>query len=449
MNIMNLSALEIAQKIANKEITSVDVVQFYIDRIHALSHLNSISELFETEALEQARQKDLQMESGICLSPFHGIPILLKDNLDVKGHITHAGTVYLNDIAQQSCELVLQLECLGFVILGKTKMTELAFGLSGQNPMQGTPMNPWSAQQLSPGGSSSGSAVAVAAGLSPLAIGGDTGGSIRTPAALNGIFGFKPSSHKIADQGAVPLSASLDTLGPFSRFAEDITVLYQLLSASSCESEQETDVIYYLDEASFPFPLEAQILAIWRNFLHRLEVQGFKLLPWAVPKSFDFQDLSDRTSDIIAYESYLYHGEKAEDLQATMWELVRQRVLRGKEISQRDYETLIQEREKFQLLFKQSLHGRSLLFPVSPFFALVSSQEDTEFTHVGEYTRPFNYLDAPSYAFPVGSSQVGLPMGLQLVSHQGNDCAVVNTVQKIAQSMTIQAPVAPLCIHEV
>ncbi len=447
MNIVNLSALELGRQIACKKITSVESVQFYIDRNLKFKHLDCISELFESDALEQAKHLDELLQQGIRLSPFHGVPVLLKDNLDVAGHITHAGTVYLDKVAQANCELADQLQALGLVILGKTKMTELAFGLSGQNPMQGTPKNPWAEQQFAPGGSSSGSAVAVASGLCPLAFGGDTGGSIRTPAALNGVFGFKPSTDKISGNGAVPLSKTLDTLGPFARFAADISVLLELLSDTNAEQASAENTVYALDESAFPHPLEPEVLTLWREGLKRIESLGIKIKNWQRPLNFDFHDLSDRTSDIIAYESYLYHGDLAENNETLMWKQVRQRILRGKEITQQRYETLIAERTQFQQEFKASLKGQCLLCPVSPFVSTVSSSTDTEFSHVGEYTRPFNYLDAPSYAFPITQSVNGLPMGIQLVSYRSNDVEVMNTVQKIADGLNIHSIFPPLCQH--
>lgn len=443
MNILNLSALDIAKKIANKEITSVDVVQFYIDRIKKFDHLNCISTLYDSNALEIAKKMDEHVEIGNLKSIFHGVPILIKDNFDIQGDVTYAGTTYLNKIAVENAKLVDELIECGFVILGKTKMTELAFGLSGQNPKQGTPKNPWSFKNLAPGGSSSGSAVAVAAGLCPLAIGGDTGGSIRTPAAMNGIFGFKPSSDRFNGNGTVPLSKSLDTIGPMSRFSEDITALYGLLNHCNESDMGNFDFdgeIFYLDNKSLPYPLDAEIEMLWNHCLDSLRSKGYKLTSWIPPKSFDFVDLSNRTSDIIAFESYQYHAEYAEKNDIPMWGLVRKRVSRGKEISKDIYLKAIQERNLYQNIFKESLLSKSvLLFPVAPFFAPEITEIDIEFAHVGEFTRPFNYLDAPSYSFPIGFSSNYLPAGIQLVSYQNNDVKVINAVQDICEKLNIFA----------
>lgn len=446
MNLLNISALEIARKISSKEVTVIDLVKFYINRIETHKDLNCISELFETEALERARQLDTLNIASKRLSQFHGIPILVKDNLDIKGHVTKAGTIYLNQIAQESCALVRQLESLGFVILGKVKMTELAFGLSGQNPMQGTPRNPWSKKQLAPGGSSSGSSVAVAAGLCPLSIGGDTGGSIRTPAALNGVFGFKPSSDQIDASGGVALSKTLDTLGPIALRSEDICELYALLSRTNApQFRSDLNEIYYLAEEDFPYPLNDEVLSLWNKLLTQLAEQGFTLKKWQPPTGFNFEELSNRTSKIIAYESYLYHGKDAENQQTKMWQLIRERVLNGKKITAKEYQQTITERSIFQNIFKQSLvENQCLMLPVSPIFAVELDAQDTQFVHVGDYTRPFNYLDAPSFTFPIGTSSTNLPMGVQLVSHQGNDHLVLEQAQAIIGKLNIQPKVADI-----
>lgn len=446
MNLLNISALEIARKISSKEVTVIDVVKFYINRIETHKDLNCISELFETEALERARHLDALNVASKRLSQFHGVPILVKDNLDVKGHVTKAGTIYLDQIAQQSCALVRQLENLGFVILGKVKMTELAFGLSGQNPMQGTPYNPWSRKQLAPGGSSSGSSVAVAAGLCPLSIGGDTGGSIRTPVALNGIFGFKPSSDQIDASGGVALSKTLDTLGPIALRSEDIYELYALLSKTNApQLRSDLNEIYYLTEEDFPYPLNDEVLSLWNKLLTQLAEQGFTLKKWQLPTGFNFEELSNRTSKIIAYESYLYHGKYAENQQTKMWQVIRERVLNGKKITAEEYQQTITERSIFQNIFKQSLvENQCLLLPVSPIFAVELDAQDTQFVHVGDYTRPFNYLDAPSFTFPIGTSSTNLPMGVQLVSHQGNDHLVLEQAQAIIDRLNIQPKVADI-----
>lgn len=443
MNLLNLSAVEIAKQIASQNISICDVLKFYLDRIEQFKELNCISALYSEEALDRAKALDQQLTQVDKLPPFFGVPVLVKDNLFIQGKPTSAGTIYFDDIAEHSSRYVELLENLGFIIIGKTCMTELAFGLSGLNPKQGTPKNPWSELTIAPGGSSSGSAVAVAAGLVPMAIGGDTGGSIRTPAALNGIFGFKPSAKLIQDNGSVPLSKTLDTLGVFSLHVEDIKQFY--LHAADLSQNPVAEKIYYIADEDLPFPLDSDISQAWNEFKDKLCLQGFDLEAWSVPDSIDFQNLSDRTSDIIAYESYRYHGDVAHDHSKQMWDKVRGRVLRGHDIDTSAYEKLMNERHIIQDSFKDSLRGQCLIFPVTPFSSAISTLDDTEFMHVGEYTRPFNYLDAPSISLPVAYNDANIPMGFQLIAAKGQDDLVLNTAEIIKTKLELTPVISPLC----
>lgn len=446
MNFLNMSALDIAQHIANGSTSSVAVTQFFINRIESLAELNCISDLFAEQALAQAQHLDDLTAQGKACSIFHGTPIILKDSIDVAGHVSQAGTVYLSEKADTDASLVQQLKQLGFVILAKAKMTELAFGLSGQNPQQGTPHNPWATQVVAPGGSSSGCAVAIAAGLSPLAIGGDTGGSIRAPAAFNGIFGFKPSQFRIDGSGTVPLAKSLDTLGPMSLHFNDLVQLYLLLSNQSLASMSEAMApIYYLDHLDFPAPLAPEIMLLWQKLLEDLSLQGVVLKPWIRPQELDFTELSAFTSTIIAYESYRYHGDAAENPATPMWQVVRERVCKGKLISADEYQTALQQRAYYQQIFKDSLGDNlSLLLPASPLFATDLDELDTNYMHVGDYTRPFNYLDAPACSFPIGFSKDQLPIGVQLVNAFAQDQQLLSQAQQLIQCLNIEASTAEL-----
>lgn len=445
MNFLKMSALDIAKKIADGSTSSVAVTQFYINRIKSLEYLNCISYLFCEQALAQAQHLDTLTAQGLSCSVFHGTPIILKDSIDVAGYVTQAGTIYGTQKANADAALVQQLKQLGFVILAKAKMTELAFGLSGQNPKQGTPHNPWSEETVAPGGSSSGCAVSIAAGLSPLAIGGDTGGSIRTPAAFNAIFGFKPSQHQIDGSGTTPLAKSLDTLGPMSLYFDDLVQLYRLLSKQSLPEIERAKTIYYLADADFPVPLAPALLQLWQQLLEQLKQHGFQLQAWVRPQAFNFTQLSAFTSTIIAYESYRYHGDAAENPETPMWEVVRQRVCNGKLISNEEYQTALQQRAHYQQIFKDSLATHcSLLLPVSPLFPTTMDALDINHAHVGDYTRPFNYLDAPACSFPIGFNAEQLPAGAQLVTAFDQDQHLLSLTQDLLKRLNVQAHIAPL-----
>ncbi len=205
--------------------------------------LRSFIRVLPERALAQAQAAESALKSGADLGPLHGIPYAAKDLFDVKGVPTTAGTHLLaGNIAGQDCTAVRKLAAAGMVLLGKTCTVQFAYGAAGINHDQGTPHNPWHAVPHAPGGSSSGSAVAVAAGLAPMALGSDTGGSVRVPAALCGIVGLKTTVGRISRAGVYPLCWTLDSVGPITRCVEDAALVYQALQGSDAHDESTAGV---------------------------------------------------------------------------------------------------------------------------------------------------------------------------------------------------------------
>lgn len=275
------SALSIASQIASGQVTSREVTQHFLDRIARADRLNAFTEVFAEQALAQADAADAALRPGGSgpSSPLHGVPVAIKDSIEVAGSTASAGSLSRLNITSDITATAVQRMCAaGMVVLGKTHMTEFAFGLAGQNPTRGTPWNPWdAAQHRAPGGSSSGCGTAVAAGLAPIAVGGDTGGSVRAPATLNHLVGFKPSSGVISGAGVVPLAPTLDVLGPIAHSVADAHALTAILAGPdgadalsqqipSAISEglrdalpivtpQTLPVLYVLDQRAFPATL--------------------------------------------------------------------------------------------------------------------------------------------------------------------------------------------------
>ncbi len=190
--------------------------------------------VWDNQARTVARAQDDLRRAGYASSSLAGIPISIKDLFDVEGEITLAGTKALDDAAPAVADapVVKRLKAAGAVLVGRTNMTQFAFSAVGINPHFGTPGNPWDRSRI-PGGSSSGAAVSVADGMATAAIGSDTVGSIRVPAALCGIVGFKPTQRKVSRQGAIPLSTTLDSIGPLARTVEDCALVHAVIAGET------------------------------------------------------------------------------------------------------------------------------------------------------------------------------------------------------------------------
>ena len=215
------------------------VARQYLQRIERLNGtLRAFTAVTIERALAEAEAADAAFRRGEDKGPLQGIPYAVKEHFDVEGVATMVGTRFLaHNIAQEDSMAVRKLSAAGMVLLGKTHCVQLGGGITGINQDLGTPHNPWHKVHHVPGGSSSGSGVAVAAGLTPIALGGDTGGSVRTPAALCGTVGLKTTVGRISRAGVHPMSVTLDSVGIFSRYVEDAALLYDCLQGPDCDDE--------------------------------------------------------------------------------------------------------------------------------------------------------------------------------------------------------------------
>src|ERR1700736_2691668 len=220
----SLPAHKLAEAIAARRLSPVDVVAAFLDGIAAQdAKLHAFVEVYADEARLAAEAADKAIRSGHAVGPLHGVPIALKDLIEIEGKIVTGGTLIWRDrLAKRTATLARRLIAQGMIVLGKTHTVEFAYGGWGTNARVGTPWNPWDPKvPRTPGGSSSGSGVAVAARLAPWAIGTDTGGSVRLPASYCGLTGLKVTIGRISTHGILPLSTTLDTPGPMARSVVD------------------------------------------------------------------------------------------------------------------------------------------------------------------------------------------------------------------------------------
>lgn len=443
-----MSMSEIAAGLARGDFSSTEMAQLYLQRIDkANQKLHAYVALDAEMTLALAKAADDRRARGICLSPLDGVPFAAKDLCALEGQVMTVGSqAWVDRRSEGHCTVLMKCLQAGMVLLGRTHMVEFAFGGWGTNPVMGTPWNPWDLQTpRAPGGSSSGSGVAVAAGLAPAAIGSDTGGSVRIPAGLNGITGLKTTRGLISLHGAFPLSFTLDTFGPMGRSALDAALWTQIMAGpdpadpsslgrpaflwDGLEPEDKAQPlkglrVAVMSEAQFPIEVHAEELAAFERTCQVLRELGASLQTLELP--FDFNDLMVRNGQIIAAEAYRVHQAYIEDESLPLGPYVRQRVLGGKSISAAQYIDAVQHHRASTHQFSALMRNyAALVTPTFPFPAVALSEIDEAQTPMATFCRAGNYLTACGLALPAGLSSEGLPLSVQLMGPSFTESTVL------------------------
>ncbi len=448
---------DLADGLAKGRYSAVEVTRHFLDRIdRANPALGAFVSVDNAGALRLAEASDARRRAGYgMLSALDGIPVAIKDLCDIQGQITTAGSeAWRERRGGVTATAVTRLLNAGMVLLGKTHMVEFAFGGWGTNPVMGTPRNPWDLNRARvPGGSSSGSGVAVAAGLAPAALGSDTGGSVRIPAALNGITGLKTTRGLISLHGAVALSPTLDTLGPLTRDARDAMLLTALMAGSDTHDPLTFGIpaFEYREPYSGPQPLRGKRIALMPVAQHPIAVESDALSALddarrvlaalgadvrETPLPFDFHEMMQRNGQIIAAEAYALHRGHIEDTAQPIGQYVRARVLSGKGISAADYIGALQAHAQARrdwLDWMQEFDA--VLTPCVPFGARQLADVDETTTPLASFTRAGNYVNAAGLALPAGFTSDGLPLGVQLLG-KPNAEAVLGRIGIAFQAVT-------------
>jgi aspartyl-tRNA(Asn)/glutamyl-tRNA(Gln) amidotransferase subunit A len=430
MNSALAPAHVLSREIAARRLSPVDLVEALLTRIATHDpKLHAFVEVYAEEARLAAEAADKAIRSGHALGPLHGIPIAIKDIIDIEGRVTTGGSASrLNQRAARTATVVRRLIGQGMIVLGKTHTVEFACGGWGTNQHLGTPWNPWDAAvPRTPGGSSSGSGVAVAARLAPWAIGTDTGGSVRLPASWCGITGLKTTIGRISTHGILPLSPSLDTPGPMARTVRDVALLYNILQGPDpldplTRGRQATNPMPTLEKgvrglrlARLPAEdrsgVAAAVMDAYDRSLAVLAALGAEIVDIALPfRLIDFVSMTD----IMQAESYFLHGAVAEDRSLKLDEDVRSRLLAGAGLPARDYLATLRRRDEMKQAMEAALAGvDALLTPTTATAALPLEEVDQKGTP-SRFTRFGNLLEMCALTLPNGFTADGLPISLQI-----------------------------------
>ena len=439
----------LARAIAARKISPVEATQEHLARIERLDgRIRAFITVDAEGALATARALEAELVAGRSRGPLHGVPLAHKDLCHVPGLPTSCGTLTREYFTSPfECTAVARLREAGAVMLGKLNMAELAMGPFGDNAHHGDVQNPRREGHCA-GGSSSGSAAAVAAGFALAALGSDTGGSIRLPAACCGVVGLKPTYGRVSRAGAMPLSWSLDHLGPLTRTVADAATVLGIIAGYDPRdaTSSRRGVPYY--ERTLEMPIAGLRVGVAENYyfdgitdemagavhaaLRAIEGLGAVVTQVRLP---DPQPLVDVSNVISRSESATIHSRVLRDRPHELQAAVRARLDTGFHISAHDYLQALRLRGRFTRAFVREVFGEVdlLVLPVIPepapaLEAVKAGTADEIVARMGRFsrlTRPFNGLGLPALALPCGAASDGRPLALQIVGRPFDEATVL------------------------
>ena len=430
-----------AARLRRGEITAEAAVRAYVERIDVLEpRLQAFEHVAAEMALETARSLDRLLAAGTDLGPLMGVPVAIKDLYAVEGMPTTAGSnVDVTDIIGAEGSFVKKLKRAGCVILGKTKTVEFALGAG--NHHRGTPWNPWDGEiHRAPGGSSSGSAVAVAAGLCAFAIGSDTGGSVRIPAALCGTFGLKTTVGLWPLDGIFPMAPSFDTIGPLTASAADAALIFATIEGTPvADPAPPSGLRLGRPTRHFFDNLEPEVETCVTMALGALEKAGIEMVPMEFP---EVEEVTETFPIVSPTELLSVLGrERFEAIRERMDRDVAARIVNSLEVTADRYIRLMWRQGELCRTTRQRMQGLDgIVGPTLPMVAVPRERfDDAEFEHayhraVPWNTRPGNVLGLCATTTPVQAFGSTLPVGLQVLCEgfsEDRALAVAQTIEEI------------------
>lgn len=421
-----------------------------LDRIAAVNpSLNAFITVFEAEAMAQARQLDDELREGRSRGPLHGLPVSVKDLIDIKGIQTSAASrVRQGHIAQADATVVSRLREGGAVIIGKCNLHEFALGTTNEESAFGPARNPRDTAR-SPGGSSGGSAAAVAAGLGWASIGSDTGGSIRIPAAACGIVGLKPAFGEIPTSGVVPLSVSLDHVGPLAASVRNAWILYGALKGTGDVPDAPVPMTQLrLGKLGGYFAelLHADVRREFANAIDRLSEAGASIRDVRLSHT---GEIARTYINVALPEAFAYHAKTLESHSDGYSLGVRERLEMGRDIPADAYIEAQRVRGTLRAEVDAALmHCDALILPTLAIPAPKIGADTVEIDGVEQMVRPimlrltqlFNLTGHPAISLPCGETDDGLPCGLQLVARRQGTVELLRLALSCETYVTPHAP---------
>jgi aspartyl-tRNA(Asn)/glutamyl-tRNA(Gln) amidotransferase subunit A len=422
---------ELSERIRRKEISPVEITRECLARIERRNpRLNAFITVMTELALTDARTAEDEIARGEWRGPLHGIPIALKDLIDTSGvRTTSASALHENRIPTEDAEVVRKLRQAGAIIVGKNNLHEFAYGGSSLVSNFGEARNTWDPAHIA-GGSSGGSATAVAAGLCCAAIGTDTAGSIREPAALCGCVGLKPTYGRVSSRGVIPLSASLDHVGPLSRTVEDAAIVLQATAGYDPADITSTDVPVPEYISALKEPAKKLRVGVPRQyFFEDLDPEVASAMEHALTgiktlvadlREVSLEAPTDRT--LQAAESYAYHAENVAKHSELYQPETLRRIRTGERVTAAQYIERRRELECARRKIREAFADIDVLItPTTPLPApaIAELKANPDALRPAELkllrnTRPINVWGLPAISVPCGFTEAGLPIGLQI-----------------------------------
>jgi aspartyl-tRNA(Asn)/glutamyl-tRNA(Gln) amidotransferase subunit A len=442
MDLNYLTISEVISLISRGELSPVELTRAHLERIRSLQpRLNSFITVTGELALERARLLEDEIRTGASRGRLHGIPLALKDLYETAGvRTTHGSTFYAGYVPREDACVVHKLEAAGTVLLGKTNMHEIALGVTNVNPHYGPARNPWNPERVT-GGSSGGSAAALAAGLCMASLGSDTGGSIRIPASLCGVVGLKPTYGRVSLRGVIPLSWNLDHVGPMARSARDVAIMLGVIAGFDPDDPASIDVPVddYLSR------LEGGVSS-WRialasdEFFTRADEQvlealqaagqvftqlGAQIVPMEFPEGYA---AALANGNMVTSDAAAFHRQRLEENPEGFGGDVLQRLQMGAARTSSEYALLRREQSRLRRLYERFFEDFDILItPTTPVFAPPIEGPDAieQARLLTRFTAPFNLTGLPALSLPCGFSADGMPIGMQVVGRPWAEAAIL------------------------